>query len=54
LDGGPLDHRYYESFQEMKGYVNSLQLMNKNQSNKDLQENIKHDVKDPKWRKLFL
>ena len=30
LDGGPLDHRYYESFQEMKAYVNELSLMNKN------------------------
>ena len=29
LDGGTLDHRYYESFIEMKNYVNQIYLMNK-------------------------
>ena len=24
LEGGPLDHRYYEAYQELKGYVETV------------------------------
>lgn len=37
----------------MKGYVKKLNEMSKSQSEKDFKENIKHEVKCPKWRKLF-
>lgn len=30
LDGGPLDHRNYEAYQEMKDYVLALTNINKN------------------------
>lgn len=26
LEGGPIDHRYHEAYQELKGYVKSLFL----------------------------
>lgn len=27
LDGGPLDHRYYEAYQELESYVNAAAKM---------------------------
>lgn len=45
LDGGPLDHTYYEAYQELKGYVNvcknmKITEMDYGQAVKHLKDNI--------------
>jgi pimeloyl-ACP methyl ester carboxylesterase len=32
LDGGPLDHRFYEAYQELEGYVQSLAKLDPNKT----------------------
>lgn len=54
LDGGPLDHTYYEAYQELKDYVDiarktDLTGMDLNQSTRYLKENIACS----KWASIF-
>lgn len=54
LDGGPLDHTYYEAYQELKSYVDSAAAMpvgklDMAQANKYINDNIACD----KWASIF-
>lgn len=54
LEGGPLDHRYYEAYQELKGYVTSVRNFNIaksdfNQASKFINSNISCK----KWASIF-
>jgi pimeloyl-ACP methyl ester carboxylesterase len=55
LDGGPLDHRYYEAYQELAEYIDfsrnlSIEKMNPNDVVKKIYERVHH----PKWRSIIL
>lgn len=36
LNSGPLDHRYYEAFQEFTGYIEKLRSLDLNLSSKEI------------------
>lgn len=55
LDGGPLDHRYYESYQELTQYIESVRnlgidKLNSAEAIKKVSELVPH----PKWRNIIL
>lgn len=54
LDGGPLDHRYYEAYQELHSYVKiakdmPLDKLEMGQAHKHINDNISC----PKWASIF-
>jgi len=54
LDGGPLDHRYYEAYHELENYVNfanSLRI-DKLEKGKVISE-IGKNIQCKKWAKIF-
>lgn len=54
LDTAPLDHRYHESYKELKNYVIALKTVNLTANIKEIENDVKAIVKDPYWRKLFI
>lgn len=55
LDGGPLDHTYYEAYQELKEYVGITRNMKVEQANpNDVVKKIYENVHHPKWRNIIL
>ena len=55
MDGGPLDHRYYEAYQELVQYVEEARNMgiekfDASQAIKKIQEKVSH----PKWRSIIM
>jgi pimeloyl-ACP methyl ester carboxylesterase len=55
LDGGPLDHRYYEAYHELASYIEAsanlnIDKLNPNEAIKKIYERISH----PKWRQIIL
>lgn len=55
LDGGPLDHRYYEAYQELVQYVQEARNMkledfDQSQAIKKITEKVSH----PKWRSIIM
>jgi len=55
LEGGPLDHRFYESYQELESYVDvaksmNLAKMDVAQASKHLRDNITCN----KWASIFV
>jgi pimeloyl-ACP methyl ester carboxylesterase len=53
LDSAPVDHRFFESFREMKDYVNKAYFMNLNRSRKEIENELKEAIPDPKWRRIM-
>jgi pimeloyl-ACP methyl ester carboxylesterase len=55
LEGGPLDHRYYEAYNELESYVSvaksmDLSKLDVNQATKHLKDNISC----AKWASIFV
>jgi pimeloyl-ACP methyl ester carboxylesterase len=55
LDGGPLDHRYYEAYHELAKYIEDvrnigIEKLNVNEAIKKVTEKVPH----PKWRSIIL
>ena len=54
LDGGPLDHRYYEAYQELVSYVEICKKMNL--ASHDYQSATRflfENIACPKWRSIL-
>ncbi len=55
LDGGPLDHRYHEAYQELAQYVEDVRNINiEKYSAADVIKKIHEKVHHPKWRSIIL
>ena len=55
LDGGPLDHRYYEAYQEVASYITEVRNLNiEKLSAADAIKRISEKVPNPKWRSIIL
>lgn len=55
LDGGPLDHTYYEAYQELKEYVTlSRNLKVETHNANDIVKKIYERIPHPKWRNIVL
>jgi pimeloyl-ACP methyl ester carboxylesterase len=55
LDGGPLDHNYYEAYQELVQYVEACKNIGiENLNAKDAIKKITERVPHPKWRSIIL
>jgi len=54
LDGGPLDHRYYEAYQELDSYVKSAEKLDlaKTDFNGAVKQ-VENSIACPKWRNIF-
>lgn len=55
LDGGPIDHRYYEAYQELAHYIEAvrnlkIETLSANEAIKKVHERVAH----PKWRSIIL
>lgn len=55
LDGGPLDHRYYEAYHELAKYIEDVRNLNieKLQSSEVIKK-VHELVPHPKWRSIIL
>ena len=54
LEGGPLDHRYYEAYQELKGYVETVRDFNISKADMaSATKFITENVTCKKWAKIF-
>eukprot|EP00356_Strombidium_inclinatum_P012414 CAMPEP_0170479812 /NCGR_PEP_ID=MMETSP0208-20121228/901_1 /TAXON_ID=197538 /ORGANISM="Strombidium inclinatum, Strain S3" /LENGTH=279 /DNA_ID=CAMNT_0010752271 /DNA_START=356 /DNA_END=1195 /DNA_ORIENTATION=+ len=53
LEGGPLDHRYYESFQELKSYVDIASNMDKSLDVSGATKYLTSNISCPKWASIF-
>ena len=54
LEGGPLNHQYYEAYQELEGYVNAANSLNL--ANTDYNGAVKYlneNIQCQKWRQIF-
>jgi pimeloyl-ACP methyl ester carboxylesterase len=55
LDGGPLDHRYYEAYQELAHYIEEVRNLNiEKLSSGEAIKKISERVPHPKWRNIIL
>lgn len=55
LEGGPLNHKYYEAYQELKKYVEVAYKLNiQNLSPTDAVKKISDQISDPMWRHIFI
>ena len=55
LDGGPLDHKYYEAYQELAQYIESVRNLNIETLNAaDALKKITERVPHHKWRSIIL
>ena len=54
LNGGPLDHKYYEAYQELEGYVNVAAAMPiENMDYPQAQKYIDSNIACKKWASIF-
>jgi pimeloyl-ACP methyl ester carboxylesterase len=53
IDGGPLDHRYYDAFKEFKDYLEKLNRIDLKATRTDIEVALKKEISDPKWRAIF-
>jgi pimeloyl-ACP methyl ester carboxylesterase len=54
LDGGPLDHRHYEAYQELEAYVKVAKAMPLDKL--EMGQAVKHindNISCPKWASIF-
>lgn len=55
LEGGPLNHKYYEAYQELQKYVEAAHKMNINNLNPtDAVKKLSDSISDPMWRHIFI
>ena len=55
LDGGPLDHRYHESYQELAQYIEDVRNIGiEKLSVADAIKKVTEKVAHPKWRSIIL
>lgn len=55
LDGGPLDHRYYEAYQELASYIEFARNLGiEKQNANDIVKKVYERVHHPKWRSIIL
>jgi pimeloyl-ACP methyl ester carboxylesterase len=55
LDGGPLDHRYYEAWNELKQYIEDVRNLNISKlAAADAIKKVYEKVAHPKWRSIIL
>lgn len=55
LDGGPIDHKYYESYQELAQYVEDVRNIGIEKLNaQDAIKKVHEKVHHPKWRSIIL
>jgi len=55
LDGGPLDQRYYEAYQELAHYIEEVRNLNiEKLSSAEAIKKISERVAHPKWRNIIL
>ena len=55
LDGGPLDHRYYDAYQQLASYVERARNAKIEDSDSSAAiKKITDGIPDPKWRSIFL
>jgi pimeloyl-ACP methyl ester carboxylesterase len=55
LEGGPLDHRYYQAYQELASYIEAARNMNLATLNAtDAVKKLYDLIPDPKWRSIFI
>lgn len=55
LEGGPLDHRYYEAYQELASYIEAARnLKIEELSPADALRKVTERIMHPKWRQIFL
>ena len=54
LDGGPLDHTYYEAYAELKGYVDVAKSMNIDKmEHAQAVKYLKDNIACAKWSSIF-
>ena len=54
LEGGPIDHRYYEAYQELVSYIEVCKNINLHASSNEIIRKINEGIPDPKWKSIFL
>ena len=55
LDGGPLDHRYYEAYQELTSYIEIVRNIKIEElSPNDVVKKIYEQIHHKKWRSIIL
>lgn len=55
LDGGPIDHRYHEAYQELAQYIEAARNLNiEKLSSSDAVKKIYEAIPHPKWRSIIL
>jgi pimeloyl-ACP methyl ester carboxylesterase len=55
LDGGPIDHRYYEAYQELAHYVEEVRNLHiEKLSSAEAIKKVHERVAHPKWRSIIL
>lgn len=55
LEGGPLDHRYYEAYQELAKYVEEAKNINLTGLNvQDAAKKLSEKISCSKWRSIFV
>lgn len=55
LEGGPIDHTYYESYQELVSYVEACRnLKVESLTAADALKKVSERITHPKWRQIFL
>lgn len=55
LEGGPLDQRYYESYQELVSYIEFARNLNLEKlSPTEVFKKLGEGIADPKWRHIFM
>ena len=54
LEGGPIDHKYYEAYQELVSYIQTCKNINLSASTNEIFRKINEGIPDPKWRHIFL
>jgi len=53
IDGGPIDQRFHEPYHEFKGYLEALREVDLKVARPDLENALRRNVSDPKWRAIF-
>lgn len=53
LEGGPLDHKYYEAYQELESYVQAVRKFNTSNDYASAVKFLESNIACAKWRSIF-
>jgi len=53
IDTSPMDQRFHEPFAEFKQYIEKLTQIDMTRPRGELEQILKRDIADPKWRAIF-